>query len=51
MEFSPSDIDDHDAVQNLIAILRVCEQIEASKENVKKNSNCGECDDGIIVTF
>lgn len=43
--------DNRDAVANLIAILRLTEQINANDETVKKNSNCGECNDGTIVTY
>ena len=43
--------DSHDGVANLIAILRICEQIDTSKENIDKNSDQGECSDGIIVTY
>ena len=43
--------DSHDGVANLIAILRICEQIDTSKENIDKNSDQGECNDGIVVTF
>ena len=41
----------NESIQNLIAILRLCEQIQTSKENVEKNSESGECNDGIIVTY
>lgn len=43
--------DDQNAVANLIGILRLTEQIKTNDEAVKKNSNCGECNDGIIVTY
>lgn len=43
--------DDQNAVANLIGILRLTEQINTNDETVKKNSDCGECNDGIIVTY
>ena len=48
-EFTESD--SHDGVANLISVLRICEQIETSKETIKKNSDQGECNDCIIVTY
>lgn len=43
--------DGQDGVANLIAILRLFEQIQTSKENFEKNSESGEYNDGIIVTY
>lgn len=41
----------HDGVANLIAVLRICEQIQTDKETIEKNTENGECNDGIIVTY
>ena len=43
--------DDQNAVANLIGILRLTERINTNDETVKRNSYCGECNDGIIVTY
>ena len=51
MEPEFTEPDSRDGVANLIAILRVCEQIDTSKENINKNPNQGECNDGITVIY
>ena len=38
-----------DGVANLISVLRICEQIETSKETIEKKSDQGECNDGILA--
>ena len=43
--------DGQDGVANLIAVLRICEQIQTNKENIERNSENGECNDDIIVTY
>lgn len=43
--------DSHDGAANLISVLRICEQIEANKETIEKNSDQGERNDGIIVAY
>ena len=49
-DFTESD-NSHDGVANLISVLRICEQIETNKETIEKNSDQGECNDSIIVTY
>ncbi|MDO4759425.1 MAG: hypothetical protein Q4A30_01395 [Candidatus Saccharibacteria bacterium] len=51
MEPDSTNPDGQDGVANLIAILRLFEQIQTSKENFEKNSESGEYNDGIIVTY
>lgn len=48
-EFTESD--SHDGVANLISVLRIYEQIETNKETIENNSDQGECNDDIIVTY
>ncbi len=38
MDFNPTNSDSHNGVANLIAVLRVCEQIQTTKENIEKSS-------------
>ena len=49
-DFTESD-DSHDGVANLISVLRICKQIETNKETIEENSDQGERNDSIIVTY